>query len=110
MSSVIAHLLREKPIVVTGMGSFSAAGESVEALWQRAFAGRGLAAWQEFVSDQGSFRFAVCAAPEVDVSRPELRSVRKLDRCVQMAWMAANEAWGLRPGLADAYRADRVGV
>ena len=106
MTSVIANLLREKPIVVTGMGSFSSAGDSVEALWRSATAGRSLAAWRNFGNGEC---FAVCSAPELDVTRPELRSVRKLDRCVQMAWVAANQAWE-QAGLANIYAPERIGV
>jgi 3-oxoacyl-(acyl-carrier-protein) synthase len=109
MSSVIANLLREKKIVVTGMGSFSSAGDSVEALWKEAIAGRSLAAWRNFGNGDGRSRFAVCSAPEVDVSRPELRAVRKLDRSVQMAWLAADQA--LRQArLTNVYAPERIGV
>ena len=97
MSSVIANLLREKAIVVTGMGSFSAAGDSVDSLWRKAIAGRSLASWRQFQNGAGTqTRFAVCSAPTVDVSRAELRPVRKLDRSVQMAWLAASQAWSRR--------------
>jgi 3-oxoacyl-(acyl-carrier-protein) synthase len=106
MSSVIANLLRQNPIVVTGMGSFSSAGDSVEALWRSATAGRSLATWQNFGNGE---RFAVCSAPELDVTRPEMRSVRKLDRSVQMAWVAANQAWE-QSGLTNAYAPERIGV
>jgi 3-oxoacyl-[acyl-carrier-protein] synthase II len=54
-------------------------------------------------------RFAVCSAPDIDVSRPELRSVRKLDRSVQMAWLAAHQAWE-QAKLADVYPPERIGV
>src|SRR5437868_7075750 len=109
MSAVIANLLREKPIVVTGMGSFSSAGDSVEALWRSATAGRSLAAWRNFGNGDGNSCFAVCSAPEIDNSRSELRSVRKLDRSVQMAWLAANQAWE-QAGLANIYAPERIGV
>ncbi len=109
MSSVIRKLLRENAIVITGMGSFSSAGDSVEALWRGAVAGRSLAAWTNFENGHGSSRFAICSAPEVDVSRPELRFVRKLDRSVQMSWLAANQAIE-QAQLADAYAPERVGV
>ena len=106
MSAVIANLLRQNPIVVTGMGSFSSAGDSVEALWRSATAGRSLARWQNFGNGE---RFAVCSAPELDVTRPEMRSVRKLDRSVQMAWVAANQAWE-QARLTNAYAPERIGV
>jgi 3-oxoacyl-(acyl-carrier-protein) synthase len=109
MSAVIANLLREKAIVVTGMGSFSVAGDSVEALWKKAVAGRSLAAWRNFTNGNGNSCFAVCSAPAVDVSRPELRSVRKLDRSVQMAWLAANQALE-EARLANVYAPERIGI
>jgi 3-oxoacyl-(acyl-carrier-protein) synthase len=110
LSSVIASLLRENAIVVTGMGSFSAAGESVDSLWRQAIAGRSLASWQQFQNGAGGpSRFAVCQAPAVDLSRSELRSVRKLDRSVQMAWLAASQAWE-QAQLTDVYFPERMGI
>lgn len=91
--SILNNLLRDNPIVVTGMGCFSAAGGSVAALWEAAVAGRSTAAWREFEMGTECSRFAVCSAPEPDVSQPELHPVRKMDRGAQMAWLAANQAW-----------------
>ena len=107
--SPIQAWLRDNPIVVTGMGSFSAAGDSVDALWRGAIAGRSLAAWREFGDEKGRSRFAVCSAPALDATRPELHPVRKLDRCVQMAWLTALQAWE-QSRMADVYRPERVGV
>lgn len=109
MSSVIANLLREKGIVITGMGSFSAAGDSVEALWSAAIAGRSLAEWRHFGDEEESTPFAVCSAPKLDFSRPELRPVRKLDRCVQIALVAADQALQ-QARLTNAYAPERIGV
>lgn len=109
-SSTLGRLLRDNPIVVTGLGSYCAAGDSVEALWQAALAGRGLASWREFPSGNGQpFRFPVCVAPEIDTSMPESRSVRRVDRCAQMALLAANQAWK-QASVNGAYPAERVGV
>lgn len=109
MNSVMVNLLRAKPIVVTGIGSFSSAGNSVSALWNAAIAGRSLAAWRNFGNGDEPSRFAVCHAPEIDVSRQQLRAVRKLDRSVQMACLAANQAWE-QARLTDVYAPERVGV
>jgi 3-oxoacyl-(acyl-carrier-protein) synthase len=109
MNSVITNLLREKPIVVTGMGSFSSAGNSVDALWRAAIAGQSLAAWRNFENGEKESRFPVCSAPEIDVSAPELRSVRKLDRSVQMAWLAAKQALE-QSRLTNNYAPERIGV
>jgi 3-oxoacyl-(acyl-carrier-protein) synthase len=108
-TSILASLLRDNPIVVTGAGSFSVAGDSVDALWAAAIAGQSPAAWREFELETQRDRFAVCSAPELDVSLPELHPVRKMDRCVQMAWLAANQAWN-QAHLATAYSPERVGI
>jgi 3-oxoacyl-(acyl-carrier-protein) synthase len=109
-SLVLSKLLRDNPLVVTGMGAYSAAGDSVEALWQAAMAGRGLAAWREFpVAGQPPQRFAVCSAPPLDLAVPKLRPVRKADRCAQMALQAARHAWK-QSEIHDAYPPDRMGV
>jgi len=109
-SSILTNLLRDNPLVVTGMGCHSVAGDSVDALWKAALAARGLAAWREFsVANQAPQRFAVCSAPPVDISMSELRSARKSDRCAQMALHAANQAWK-QAGLNDAYAPARIGV
>lgn len=109
----LRKLLRENPLVITGMGAFSAAGESVEALWRSAVAGLSLAEWMDFgtghPTGRAKDRFAVCRAPAIDLTRPELRSVRKMDRCVQMALLAAREAC-LQAGLNETLPFARAGV
>ena len=107
--SILTRLLRDNPIVVTGLGSFSAAGESVEALWSAAFAGQSLACWREFELEGERAQFAVCAAPEPNGGLSGLFPVRKMDRCVQMAWLAAGQARN-QARLADAYSPERVGI
>jgi len=105
----LRKLLRENPLVITGMGAFSAAGESADALWRAAIVGQSPADWVEFDTGHGKDRFAACRAPALDLTRPELHAVRKMDRCVQMALLAAREAC-LQAGLNEAYPAARVGV
>lgn len=107
--SILNHLLRENPVVVTGQGCFGAAGENVEALWATALAGQSSAAWREFELERQRDRFAVCSAAELDASRADLHPVRKLDRCVQMAWLAANQAWQ-QARFTDAYPPTRAGI
>lgn len=109
-ASPLAKLLQNSPLVVTGMGCFSAAGNSVEALWQSAMTGRGLAAWRDF-STAGCppQRFAVCSAPSIDLSLAKFRSVRKSDRCAQMALHAAAQAWK-QAALNETYPPERIGV
>ncbi|MGA2863276.1 MAG: beta-ketoacyl-[acyl-carrier-protein] synthase family protein [Verrucomicrobiota bacterium] len=107
--SMLANLLCDNPIVVTGAGSFSAAGDSVEALWSAAIAGQSLAVWREFELEAKRARFAVCSAPELDGLLSGLLTLRKMDRCVQMAWLAANQARN-QAHLANAYSPARVGI
>jgi 3-oxoacyl-(acyl-carrier-protein) synthase len=108
-SPTLPNLLQNNPLAVTGMGCFSAAGDSVEALWQSAMDGRSLASWREFFIAGQSQRLPVCTAPPVDTSLPELRAARKSDRCAQMALHAATQAWK-QSGLNDAYAPERMGV
>ena len=109
MSSKLALLLNESPIVVTGMGAFSAGGESVDKLWDAALSGQGIARHISFDHDQHQKSYPASVAPEIDFSREELRRLRRLDRCVQMGWLAAQEAIG-QSGVLGAYPAERVGV
>jgi 3-oxoacyl-(acyl-carrier-protein) synthase len=106
----LAKLLQDNPLAITGMGCFSAAGDSVDALWQSAITGRTPAAWRHFpMPGRPPQRFAVCNAPPVDVSLAEFRAVRKADRCTQMALHAASQAWK-QAALNGAYAPERVGV
>ncbi|HEU6448005.1 MAG TPA: beta-ketoacyl-[acyl-carrier-protein] synthase family protein [Verrucomicrobiae bacterium] len=107
--SILKNLLRDNPVAVTGMGAFSSAGNSVETLWNAAVAGQGLAAWQEFDFENESLRFAVCTAPALDATSPQMHPVRKMDRCVQLAWVAAEQAWK-QAQLEGAYPATRIGI
>lgn len=109
IDSVLARLIRDHPIVITGTGSFSAAGDSVESLWRAAVAGRSLAVCRPFPMGNASEEFAVCSAPELDVHRSELQALRKTDRCVQLAWLAANQAWQ-QAQLDNVYAPERIGV
>ena len=109
-SPILASLLRDNPIAITGMGCYCAAGNSVESLWRAASAGRSLAGWSEFSSGNNRrLRFAVCAAPEINSAMPELRLVRKADRSAQMAVLAATQAWN-QAQLSGAYAPERTGV
>lgn len=102
-----ANLLQENPVVVTGTGCLSAAGSSVAGLWNSALVAKSLAAWREFQIAGEPQQFAVSTAPDLDVSDPALHPVRRMDRCVQLAWLAARQAW-LQAGLEDA--SSRAGI
>ena len=107
---LLASLLQDNPIVVTGMGSYSSAGDSVAALWQAAMAAKSLAEWREFpMSGESRQRFAVCAAPPIDPAARPTGFVRRADRCCQMAWHAGRQAWQ-QAGLTGACLPERIGV
>lgn len=89
-SGVLASLLREHPIAITGMGVFSAAGTTVADFGKRVMAGSCPAVW---TPPEGGVRFALCPAPAMDLESPEFRQVRRMDRAAQMALAAARQAW-----------------
>ncbi len=98
--NVLNQLLQATPLVVTGCGAISAAGLAVVELWQRAVSGHSPATNREFEFGPVSRSFAVCTAPQLDVTQPELHPVRRMDRSVQLGWIAANQALraaGLEP-------------
>jgi 3-oxoacyl-(acyl-carrier-protein) synthase len=80
---------------VTGIGAISAAGGDTGALWEASAGGRAAGRSQSFEIGQASRQFAICAAPQIDVTRPELHPVRRMDRSVQLGWIAANQALGV---------------
>jgi 3-oxoacyl-(acyl-carrier-protein) synthase len=110
-TALLANLLSDNPVGITGMGSFSAGGVSVESLWQAAIAGKSLAVERQFRREMENTldRFAVCAAPMPEISPNELNWLRKTDRCVQMAWQASSQAWS-QARLDEAYPEGRIGV
>ena len=79
-------------VVVTGLGSVTAAGTGVAALWNAVLAGRSLAEWRATERVDGP-REAVCRSPELAMDAPELRKLKRMDRSVQLAGVAAREAW-----------------
>jgi 3-oxoacyl-(acyl-carrier-protein) synthase len=105
----LTNLLRENPLLITGAGCISGAGVSVTALWNAASVGKSLAAWREFKIAGEAQRFAVSAAPEIDTGDPALHPVRRMDRCVQLAWLAARQAW-LQSGLASTPTTKNIGL
>lgn len=95
-------LLRKSPIVVTGLGVFSAAGATVGDLWDAVKTGCSPAQWRALSKG----RIAVCAAP--DISRQPL--VSKLDRSAQMAFTAARQAWNDARLPTKTLPARRIGI
>lgn len=108
-ATVLRQLLAANPLVVTGCGACSAAGESVAALWDQAVNGRVTAGLREFSMGGRQRSFAVCSAPAIDLQRPELHPVRRADRVVQLAWRAATQALQAA-GVAPACDGARIGV
>ena len=88
-TSAISALLRETPVMVTGLGVFSAAGCGIDEFFQSIVLGKGSARFSETHPQ----REISCPAPHVNTGTPPLRSVRKMDRSVQMAIVAVQEAW-----------------
>jgi 3-oxoacyl-(acyl-carrier-protein) synthase len=91
-SSPLIQLLRHSPLVVTGIGCFSAAGQSADALWHAAVGGQSPATWFTVRSDSEPVRYAACHAGELTLPETGFRTVRKSDRAVQLAWLAARQA------------------
>ena len=103
--SLLAKHLAADPVVITGLGTISCAGESAEALWNAAQSGSVAARWKDF--SKGTKRFAVCEAPEISLPLPKL--VRQSDRCAQLAYAAAHEAWE-HAGIPPQIPRHRIGV
>jgi 3-oxoacyl-(acyl-carrier-protein) synthase len=89
MSSNLARLLKECPVVVTGMGAVSAAGVGRGALWAASMAGRSLAVRLGFSGGN----YCGCAVSEAAQLAWPSPLLRKSDRAAQLAYLAANEAW-----------------
>jgi len=92
MTKRFAELARRHPVVVTGMGAFTPAGPDVPHLWEKILGGESPAVWTDLTVGQDSTRNAVCRAPLINEQSLPQR-MRKMDRSVQMAYVAAMEAW-----------------
>lgn len=75
-------------IVVTGLGAFGAAGTNPDTLWSSVLAGKSFAAVETFPTGNS---FAVCRAPAIENPLPKL--LRHADRCAQISFAAAEQAW-----------------
>ncbi|MDQ3553741.1 MAG: hypothetical protein M3395_04970, partial [Chloroflexota bacterium] len=102
--------LARDPIVVTGMGSWSAGATGPDDLFRAVLAGRSPAAWVEVGSPESPQRVAVCAAGEPELPATERRAARRLDRAAQLGLAAALRAFQ-DAGLGDApVDPERLGV
>jgi 3-oxoacyl-(acyl-carrier-protein) synthase len=102
----LPHLLAQNPIVVTGTGVISAAGDSVPALWHAVAAGRVPAVHRPFPQHDHVRNFPVCPALTLDPTQPAMHLVRRMDRCAQLAWHAARNAYAAAAleSIADPHR------
>jgi 3-oxoacyl-[acyl-carrier-protein] synthase II len=103
---LLHRLLRDHPVVVTGMGAFCGAGTSVGELWQTVLHGESPANWLAEESSPAGLRVAGCRA-----GNPLLtRLTRKMDRSTQLAHAAAQEAWSVARLDALPVAPERIGV
>ena len=102
----LQRLLRDIPVVVTGMGAYCGAGTSVMELWQTVLRGESPADWLPAAVAPAGFRVAGIRAADP----PSARLARKMDRSAQLALAAAAEAW--RTAQLDKQRArpERTGI
>jgi 3-oxoacyl-(acyl-carrier-protein) synthase len=110
MNSTLQKLLRDNPVVVTGLGTVSAGGVSATNLWHHAKSGTVTAAWRDFDFHGETLRRAVCTAPSFQSQLAEFPRARKMDRAAQFALASAGQAWqqaGLDHGSLSP---ERVGV
>ena len=86
---LLHHLLRENPVIVTGLGAFCGAGASAAELWQAVLRGESPADWLPTDCAPTGLPIAACRA----ANPPLTRLTRKLDRSAQLAHAATLEAW-----------------
>ncbi len=99
-------MLENSSVAVTGLGAFSAAGNTAEECFQRAVQGVPLSQ----VYERYELSFVACAAPRIDPVPKEFRMARNMDHSAQMSLTAAREAWQ-NAGLAGVdVPAERIGV
>jgi 3-oxoacyl-[acyl-carrier-protein] synthase II len=79
-------------VAITGMGSITAAGAGVQALWTAVQRGQSLGRWRKPEQPTGRTE-AVCSLPENALTGPVLNRLRRMDRSIQLAAIAAREAW-----------------
>lgn len=103
---LLHRLLREDPVVVTGMGAFCGAGTGVGELWKTVLAGESPADWLPPELSPAGMRVAACRAP----NPPLTRLTRKMDRTAQLAHAAAREAWSTAQLDTQPVAAEHVGI
>lgn len=96
-------LLAQNPLAVTGMGAICGAGATVRELWESAASGRCAASFESFTWAGKSQSHPVYRVAHLSDQLAAHPRARTLDRCIQLAMVAASEA------LLDAGLTDRAG-
>lgn len=100
--------MRERRIVVTGMGAVTPLGSSVGALWDGLISGRsGVRLIQRFTTQDYEVHIGGECLGFEPASYIDGRMAKRLDRVAQLAMAAAQEAWrdaGLEAGSFDPHR------
>ncbi len=92
MQDIIHKLLKDDPIVITGMGANGGGQASLDELWHEVLSGSSNITWESPEADP-PHRYPACKLPLGLLDKSVLRSFRKLDPCVQFAGPAAQQAW-----------------
>jgi 3-oxoacyl-(acyl-carrier-protein) synthase len=106
----LTQLLRETPVLVTGMGAWTAAGRDAAETWTSALCGRSPAVWQEMPEGFSPGRLPVCPAATPTPEDTGLRPHRRTDRLILLAAAAARAAWRDAGLGTSAPSADRIAV
>ena len=75
------------------MGAFCSAGNDVPSLWESVREGRSPATWVYNLSTGKSRRIAGCQIAELPACLGQFHRIERMDRVVQIALVALNEAW-----------------
>jgi 3-oxoacyl-[acyl-carrier-protein] synthase II len=97
----------EPVVVVTGLGAVTPVGGNVSATWEALLAGKsGVRKLSESWADELPVRIA--AAAMTDLATIPVLQLRRMDRCEQLALIAARQAW--QDAGAPQVDGDRLGV
>lgn len=92
ISGRLKELLQATPVVITGHGAVSCAGLSVSDLWTKAERGQTTVTEKDYAIAGETQRIAVCPVPLIPQSDARFPRVHRMDRSVQLAWLAASQA------------------
>lgn len=103
---LLHRLLRECPVVVTGMGTFCGAGTSAGELWKTVLSGESPADWLPPELAPAGLKAAGIRA----ANPPPTRLTRRMDRSAQLAHAAALEAWNAARLDTQPVAPERIGI